>query len=61
MIPGPISTVPAMAMDGVLNALDTDDLFFYAGPDGTIYYAKTNEEHSKNVSEHPWTEEDLNQ
>lgn len=61
MIPGPISTVPAMAMDGVLNALDTDDLFFYAGPDGTIYYAKTNEEHSKNVSEHPWTEEDLKQ
>ena len=59
-IPGPISTVPAMAMDGVLNAADTDDLFFYAGPDGTIYYAKTNEEHQKNVADHPWTEEDLN-
>lgn len=61
MIPGPISTVPAMAMDGVLNAAETDDLFFYAGPDGTIYYAKTNEEHQKNVEAHPWTEEDLDQ
>lgn len=61
LIPGPISTVPTIAMDGVLNADDTDDLFFYAGPDGTIYYAKTNEEHSKNVEAHPWTEEDLEQ
>ncbi len=61
MIPGPISTVPTMAMDGVLNASDTDDLFFYAGPDGTIYYAKTDEEHQKNVNAHPWTEEDLDQ
>ena len=61
MIPGPISTVPAMAMDGVLNAMDTDDLFFYAGPDGTIYYAKTSEEHDANVAAHPWTEEDLEQ
>lgn len=61
MIPGPISTVPEVAMDGVLNSLETDDLFFYAGPDGTIYYAKTNEEHQKNVNDHPWTEEDLKQ
>ena len=48
-------------MDGVLNYEKTDDLFFYAGPDGTIYYAKTNEEHEKNVSAHPWSEEDLEQ
>ncbi|MDD4200023.1 MAG: endolytic transglycosylase MltG [Eubacteriales bacterium] len=61
LIPGPISTVPAIAMDGVLNYQKTDDLFFYAGPDGTIYYAKTNEEHSRNVNEHPWSEEDLEQ
>ncbi|MBE6045256.1 MAG: endolytic transglycosylase MltG [Clostridiales bacterium] len=59
LIPGPISTVPEIAIDGVLNYQKTDDLFFYAGPDGTIYYAKTNEEHDKNVQEHPWTEEDL--
>lgn len=61
MIPGPIAAVPVIALDGVLNYADTDDLFFYAGPDGTIYYAKTDEEHAKNVNEHPWTEEDLNQ
>ena len=61
MIPGPISTVPGIAMDGVLNYTKTDDLFFYAAPDGTIYYAETNEEHDKNVQEHPWTEEDLEQ
>ncbi|MCQ2545159.1 MAG: endolytic transglycosylase MltG [Clostridia bacterium] len=61
LIPGPISTVPAIAMDGVLNYQKTDDLFFYAGPDGTIYYAKTNEEHSRNVEAHPWSEEDLEQ
>ena len=61
LIPGPICTVPAIAMDGVLNYEKTDDLFFYAGPDGTIYYAKTNEEHEKNVSAHPWSEEDLEQ
>lgn len=59
LIPGPICTVPEIAIDGVLNYQDTDDLFFYAGPDGTIYYAETNEEHDKNVQEHPWTEEDL--
>ena len=59
MIPGPICAVPEIAIDGVLNYADTDDLFFYAGPDGTIYYAETNEEHDKNISEHPWTEEDL--
>ena len=59
MIPGQICAVPEIAIDGVLNYADTDDLFFYAGPDGTIYYAKTNEEHDKNVADHPWTEEDL--
>ncbi|MDO4176332.1 MAG: endolytic transglycosylase MltG [Bacillota bacterium] len=61
LIPGPICTVPAIAMDGLLNYDKTDDLFFYAGPDGTIYYAKTNAEHDKNVADHPWSEEDLNQ
>lgn len=61
MPPGPICTVPEMAMDGVLNHAETDDLFFYAGPDGKIYYAKTNEEHEKNMAAHPWTEEDLKQ
>ena len=61
MIPGPICAVPEIAIDGFLNYADTDDYFFYAGPDGTIYYAETNEEHEKNVQAHPWTEEDLAQ
>lgn len=61
LIPGPICTVPSIAMDGILNYQKTDDLFFYAGPDGTIYYAKTNQQHSKNVEDHPWSEEDLDQ
>ncbi len=61
LIPGPISTVSPIALDGVLNADDTEDLFFYAGPDGTIYYAKTNEEHDANIKAHPWSEEDLEQ
>lgn len=57
--PGPICSVPAVDMDAVLNYEKTDDLFFYAGPDGTVYYAKTDAEHQKNVQAHPWTEEDL--
>ena len=61
LTPGPICAVPAIDMDAVLNYVKTDDLFFYAGPDGTVYYATTNEGHSKNVQEHPWTEEDLAQ
>lgn len=61
LIPGPICTVPVIAMDGVLNYQETSDLFFYAGPDGTIYYAETDEEHQENVEAHPWSEEDLEQ
>ena len=46
-------------MDAVLNYEKTDDLFFYAGPDGTVYYAKTVEEHNANVAANPWSDEDL--
>lgn len=59
--PGPICTVTGNVMDAVINYEASDYLFFFAGPDGTVYYAKTNEEHQKNVSEHPWSEEDLAQ
>ena len=54
LTPGPICAVPTVDMDAVLNYEKTNDLFFYAGPDGTIYYAKTNAEHLKNVEAHPW-------
>ncbi len=59
--PGPICQVIDTAMDAVLHYEPSDYLFFFAGPDGTVYYARTNEEHQKNVSEHPWSEEDLKQ
>lgn len=59
--PGPICQVVDTAMDAVLHYEPSDYLFFYAGPDGTVYYAKTDAEHQKNVSDHPWSEEDLAQ
>ncbi len=57
--PGPICATPVVDMDAVLNYEKTDDLFFYAGPDGTVYYAKTVEEHNANVAANPWSDEDL--
>ncbi len=57
--PGPICATPVIDMDAVLNYEKTKDLFFYAGPDGTVYYGKTVEEHNANVEAHPWSEEDL--
>lgn len=59
--PGPICQVIGSAMDAVLNYEASDYLFFFAGPDGTVYYAKTEAEHEKNIAEHPWSEEDLAQ
>lgn len=59
--PGPICQVISDAMDAVINYENNDYLFFFAGPDGTVYYAKTEAEHEKNISEHPWSEEDLAQ
>ena len=59
--PGPICQVIGSAMDSVLNYEQNDYLFFFAGPDGTVYYASTEAEHEKNISEHPWSEEDLAQ
>ncbi len=55
--PGPICATPVIDMDAVLNYEKTDDLFFYAGPDGTVYYAKTVEEHNANVAAHPWSDD----
>ncbi len=58
---GPICAVPAVDMDSVLNYEKTDYLFFYATPEGEVLYAKTFEEHQKNIAAHPWSEEDLKQ
>lgn len=55
--PGPICTVNNKAIDSVLNYKDTDYMFFYATPEGEIFFSKTVEEHNKVVEEHPWTDE----
>ncbi len=58
---GPICAVPAADMDAVLNYEKSDYVFFYATPEGEVLYAKTGEEHQKNIDAHPWSEEDLKQ
>ena len=57
--PGPICQVVGDAIDAVLHPDSNDYIFFYAGPDGTVYYATTQAEHESNIEAHPWTEEDL--
>ena len=42
------------AIDSVLNYKDTENMFFYATPEGEIIFSKTNEEHNKAIEEHPW-------
>jgi UPF0755 protein len=59
--PGPICQIIGASVDAVLKPQDNDYLFFYAGPDGTVYYANTEAEHEANVAAHPWSEEDLAQ
>lgn len=43
--PGPIGTINQSALDAVANPKTSDYLYFVAGDDGTIYYAKTLAEH----------------
>lgn len=52
--PGPICTVNGTAIDSVLNYKETENMFFYATPEGEIIFSKTNEEHNKAIEEHPW-------
>lgn len=51
---GPISNVSAVTMESCVNHADHDYLFFYAGPDGKVYYANTLSEHLNNVEMYPW-------
>lgn len=55
--PGPICAVNGKAIDSVLHYQPTENMFFYATPEGEIIFSKTNEEHDKVVQEHPWTSE----
>ena len=50
--PGPISSPGALALKAVGNPTDTDYLFFIAGDDGLIYFAKTDAEHLRNIKKH---------
>ena len=48
---GPISSVSKNSIDAAINPNSTDYLFFVADKNGKLYFTKTDEEHSKKVSE----------
>ena len=53
LMPGPVDNAGIKAIDAVINPNKTDYLYFVANvTDGTVYFAKTYEEHEKNVQEH---------
>lgn len=45
---GPIASPGVAAMRAVLDPIPNDAVYFLTGPDGTVYYAKTLEEHVAN-------------
>ena len=47
---GPISNPGRAALEAVLNPIDTDDIYFVADGKGGHVFAKTYEEHQKNVT-----------
>lgn len=55
--PSPICTVNLNAINSVLHYQETENMFFYATPEGEIIFSKTVEEHNKAVEEHPWSSE----
>ena len=50
--PGPIAVPGPSALKALANPSDTDYLFFIAGDDGLIYFAKTDQEHQENIENH---------
>jgi len=50
--PGPIAAPGLLALRAVADPTPTDYLFFIAGDDGLIYFAKTNAEHEANIANH---------
>lgn len=50
--PGPIASPGIHALRSVGNPSDTDYLFFIAGDDGLIYFAKDQAEHESNIKNH---------
>ena len=50
MPPGPICSPSLEAINAVLNPTKSDFIFFLAGNDGQVYYAKTLSEHNQNIA-----------
>ena len=50
--PGPIASPGLGALKAVADPARGDDLFFLAGDDGVIYFAKTQSEHEANIQTH---------
>ena len=50
--PGPISIPGLYALKAVANPANTDYLYFLSGDDGITYFAKTNDEHEANITNH---------
>jgi UPF0755 protein len=50
--PGPIAAPGELALKAVANPSNTDYLFFIAGDDGLIYFARTQAEHEANIKTH---------
>lgn len=50
--PGPISAPGELALKAVANPSNTDYLYFIAGDDGLIYFARTQAEHEANIKTH---------
>lgn len=50
--PGPIASPGIFALQAVANPASGDYLYFLAGDDGKMYYAKTNAEHDSNIAKY---------
>lgn len=50
--PTPIATPGELSLKAVANPAPGDNLFFIAGDDGLIYFAKTDEEHKNNIDKY---------
>lgn len=50
--PGPIAAPGELALKAVANPSATDYMFFIAGDDGLIYFARTQAEHEANIKTH---------
>ncbi len=50
--PGPISNVSQSSLDAVAHPAHTDFLYFLAGDDGTVYFARTQAEHDAQIQQY---------